>query len=162
MSDKPPGNDDSADSADSGKAKPKGGRRRRAREAALQALYQQQLTGHGAKDLIAQFDQRENVPRMEDEFFRGLILGIEKDRDSLETLLDGFCDRPLAQLDPIEKAILWIGAYELTNHPEVPYRVVVNEAVELSHRFGAQDGHKFVNAVLDRAARKLRAVELRA
>ncbi len=148
------------DSAEPGKGKPKGGRRRRAREAALQALYQQQLTGHGAKDLIAQFDQRENVPRMEDEFFRGLMLGVEKDREALEKLLDGFCDRPLAQLDPIEKAILWIGAYELANHPEVPYRVVVNEAVELSHRFGAQDGHKFVNAVLDRAARQLRAVEL--
>ncbi|HSD54524.1 MAG TPA: transcription antitermination protein NusB, partial [Burkholderiales bacterium] len=68
-------------------------------------------------------------------------------------------DRPLPQLDPVERAVLWIGVYELGRRPDVPYRVVINEGVELAKRFGATDGHKFVNAVLDRAARSLRPAE---
>jgi len=77
----------------------------------------------------------------------------------LDTRLQPLIDRPLAQLDPVERAVLWIGMFELLHRPDVPYRVVINESVELAKRFGATDGHKFVNAVLDRAARELRSAE---
>ena len=88
--------------------------------------------------------------------------GILDQREALEQEMEQYLDRPLEQLDPIERAILLIGTFELRDHIEVPYRVVINEGVNLAKRFGAIDGHKYVNACLDRAASKLRAIEVEA
>lgn len=88
--------------------------------------------------------------------------GILNNRVALEQEIESFLDRPPEQLDPIERAILLIGTFELRDHIEVPYRVVINEGVNLAKRFGAIDSHKYVNACLDRAAAKLRAIEVEA
>jgi N utilization substance protein B len=129
------------------------------RKLAMQALYQWQLAGQSAADLRRQFAAEDGYGDADDEYFAGLVSGITASADALDEQLRPLIDRPLPQLDPVERALLWIGVYELTQRPDVPYRVVINEAVELAKRFGATDGHKFVNAVLDRAARALRPAE---
>ena len=109
------------------------------------------------RSLQTQFAAEEGYGDVEEEYFAGLVGGVTASVVALDTQLQPLIDRPLAQLDPVEHAVLWIGLYELQHRPDVPYRVVINEGVELAKRFGATDGHKFVNAVLDRAARELRA-----
>jgi N utilization substance protein B len=129
------------------------------RKLAMQALYQWQLAGQSAAELTRQFASEEGYGDAEPEYFAGLVGGVTASVAALDTRLQPLIDRPLAQLDPVERAVLWIGVFELINRPDVPYRVVINEGVELAKRFGATDGHKFVNAVLDRAARELRTAE---
>ncbi len=129
------------------------------RKFALQALYQWQLTGQTVAELRNQYAQDDGFGEADAEYFRALIEGATRSRESLDTELGTLLDRPVAQLDPVEHAILLMGLFELHEQPEVPYRVVINEGVELAKRFGATDGHKFVNAVLDRAARTLRSAE---
>jgi transcription antitermination protein NusB len=129
------------------------------RRLALQALYQWQLTGQTFSELRNQYAEDEGYPEVDAEYFVLLLQGVVEDVAELDTLLGEWIDRPVAQLDPIEHAVLWIGLEELRRHPEVPYRVALNEAVELAKKFGATEGHKFINAVLDRAARRLRAAE---
>jgi N utilization substance protein B len=126
---------------------------------ALQALYRWQLNDCPWQDLIQEFGDADDMPRADREYFRDLIEGIWSSREALDAQLAGWMDRKPELLDPIEHAILLIGLYELNAHPEVPYRVAINEAVSLTKRFGATDGHKFVNAVLDRAARTVRPNE---
>jgi transcription antitermination protein NusB len=133
--------------------------RSRARRLLLQALYQRSLTRHDAGVLLDQFRQDADYARADDAYFRELLFAIPEAEGRLDAVIQDCTDRPVAQLDPVEHAILRIGVYELAERREVPWRVVVNEGVELSHRFGAAEGHKFVNAVLDRAARTLRAGE---
>jgi N utilization substance protein B len=164
-----PGTPPPAEDAPPGPAAREGqGRRRRgrrasprglARRAACQALYQQQLTGDHARNLISQFGEFPGLDRVDQPFFRELLLGIETHRETLDGMIAERSSRPLAQLDPVEHAILLIGLYELRERLETPYRVVLNEALELAHEFGGEDGHRFVNAVLDRAAAALRSVE---
>jgi N utilization substance protein B len=132
------------------------------RRLALQALYQWQLTGQSFPELRNQYAADENYGDVDQEYFKTLLQGVVEGAEQLDAQLGGWIDRPVAQLDPIEHAILLIGIQELAGHPEVPYRVVLNEGVELAKKFGATDGHKFVNAVLDRAARELRAAEQQA
>jgi transcription antitermination protein NusB len=129
------------------------------RKLAMQALYQWQLAGQSASELQRQFAAEEGYGDAEEEYFAGLVDGVTTTVAVLDTRLQALIDRPLAQLDPVERAVLWIGMFELLHRPDVPYRVVINESVELAKRFGATDGHKFVNAVLDRAARELRSAE---
>lgn len=129
------------------------------RKLALQALYRWQLNACPWQDLMSEFELAEDSPRADREFFESLVRGVSDNVTALDAELSGWCDRPAAQLDPIEHAALWIGVQELHSHPEVPFRVVISEAVGLSRRFGATDGHKFVNAVLDKAARALRPHE---
>ena len=129
------------------------------RKLAMQALYQWQLAGQSASELQRQFPAEEGYGDAEEEYFAGLLNGVTTTVAVLDTRLQPLIDRPLAQLDPVERAVLWIGMFELLHRPDVPYRVVINESVELAKRFGATDGHKFVNAVLDRAARELRSAE---
>jgi len=129
------------------------------RKLAMQALYQWQLTGQTAAELRNQYAEDEGFGDADAEYFRDLVNGITADAAALDTTLGGLVDRPVAQLDPVERAVLLIGLYELGQRLDVPYRVVINEGVELAKRFGATEGHKFVNAVLDRAARSLRATE---
>jgi transcription antitermination protein NusB len=132
------------------------GPRGRARELLVQALYQMQITGHDRRELAAQFRERRDYERVDREYFDEALRAIVEAQASLEQQAAEYADRPLAQLDPVERGILLLGFYELRDRLEVPYRVVINEAVNLAKRFGAEDGHKYVNAVLDRAAQQMR------
>jgi N utilization substance protein B len=129
------------------------------RKLALQALYRWQLNRCDWQDLMREFDLAEDAPRADREYFLLLVQAICQNSAALDEQLSGWCDRPAAELDPVEHAVLLIGVQELNAHPEVPFRVVISEAVGLARRFGATDGHKFVNAVMDRAARSLRPHE---
>jgi N utilization substance protein B len=122
----------------------------------VQALYQHQLGGHGASELIRQFSGEKDFARVDGDYFRALVTEVLADRDGLDALIAGDADRPVAQLDPVEHAILWLGLAELRAHPEVPAKVVIAEAVQLAREFGATDGHRYVNAMLDKAAARLR------
>jgi transcription antitermination protein NusB len=130
-----------------------------ARKLAMQALYQWQLTQQSAAEIKKQFLESEDSAGVDREHFAELVGGCIEGYEGLAATLQPFLDRPLAQLDPVEKAIMLIGMFELQQRVDIPYRVVINEAVDLGKRFGATDAHKYVNAVLDRAARELRAAE---
>jgi transcription antitermination protein NusB len=130
-----------------------------ARKLAMQALYQWQLTGQSAAEIQQQFLESEDSAGADLEHFSALVSGCIEQHAAITAALAPFLDRPLEQLDPVEAAILMIGIFELRERLDVPYRVVINEAVDLGKRFGATDAHKYVNAVLDRAARELRAAE---
>ncbi len=123
-----------------------------ARRQLAQALYQWQLSGQPWQDIYQQFSVEEDFQRCDTEYFRKALMEIAASRDALDVELALHAQIPPAQLDPVEHGILWLGLWELTTRPDVPYRVVINEGVELTRRFGATDGHKFVNAVLDKIA----------
>jgi N utilization substance protein B len=133
--------------------------RKRARRRALQALYQWQITGHEAGEILAQFRAAQDMGGVDEPHFERLLRGVIAGQPGLDDALQPFLDRPVAQLDLMERAILRIGAYELLNCPETPWRVVLDECIDLAHRFGATDGHSYVNAVLDKAVRQWRAGE---
>jgi N utilization substance protein B len=135
------------------------GARALARKLALQALYGWQLNPCPWQDLVHGFEQAEEAARADRDYFTALVRAIATDSGELDEQLRPWLDRPPAELDPIEHAALWIGLADLRNHPEVPFRVAISEAVGLARRFGATDGHKFVNAVMDKAARTLRPHE---
>jgi N utilization substance protein B len=122
----------------------------------VQALYQRQLAGHSAAELVEQFSSQKDFEKMDVEFFRRLLDEILADTAALDALIAGDADRPVAQLDPVEHGILWLGLTELRAHPEIPLKVVITEAVQLAKEFGATDGHCYINALLDRLAPKLR------
>jgi N utilization substance protein B len=130
-----------------------------ARRLALQALYRWQLNRCPWQDLVQEFAAEAQALHADQDYFRLLIEGICTTHEQLDEALAPLLNRKPAELDPIEHAALLIGAYELTQRGEVPYRVVLNEAVGLARRFGATDGYKFVNGVLDRGARLWRADE---
>ncbi|MBV8342566.1 MAG: transcription antitermination factor NusB [Gammaproteobacteria bacterium] len=130
-----------------------------ARKLALQALYRWQLNAGPWEELVQEFGDAEDMARADREYFRSLVQGVCGTRDELDARLTAFADREPRLIDPIERAVLLIALHELMARPEVPYRVAINEAVGLARRFGATDGYKFVNAVLDRAARELRPEE---
>ncbi|HEX2138094.1 MAG TPA: transcription antitermination factor NusB [Woeseiaceae bacterium] len=132
------------------------GPRGRARELLVQALYQMQVAGHDHRELLAQFRARRDYERVDREYFDEALRAILEAQGALEEQAAEYADRPLVQLDPVERGILLLGFYELRDRLEVPYRVVINEAVNLAKRFGAEDGHKYINAVLDRAAEQMR------
>ncbi|HVN44082.1 MAG TPA: transcription antitermination factor NusB [Steroidobacteraceae bacterium] len=135
------------------------GTRSVARKLALQALYRWQLNAAPWQDLVQEFGEAEDMSRADADYFRTLVEGVCRGSAELDARLAAFADREPRLLDPVERAVLLIALYELTAQPEVPYRVAINEAVSLAKRFGATDGFKFVNAVLDRAARSLRPHE---
>jgi N utilization substance protein B len=130
-----------------------------ARRLALQALYQIQINPLPWQDVQLQFAADPEAQRVDRDYFREMIEGIAPNREALDVRLSGLCEIPPAELDPIEHAVLWLGLHELQSCPELPYRVALAEAVQLAKQFGATDGHKFVNAVLDRAARESRPDE---
>lgn len=137
-----------------------GGRARsRARRLALQGLYQWQLSGAPAQEIIAQLLAGQNLRDTDTEYFEVLLRDSVTECDALEQLYAKHLDRPTVQLDPIERSILLLGTCELRSYPEVPYRVVLNEAIELSKKFGAEDSHKYINAVLEKICIELRATE---
>ena len=132
------------------------GMRSRTRRAALQALYQWQMTGHTAEELRTQFKENPPPGGFDPVFFDALVGGVIIDFETLDTDIAAFADRPVTELDPVERAILRMGAHELRTMVEVPWRTVIDEAVELARTFGAEQSHKYVNGVLDRMARRLR------
>ena len=134
--------------------------RHRSREFALQGLYQWLLNHEDAGAIEAHLREALGFDKADAAHFDALLYGTIKEAATLRTGLVPLIDRPLELLSPIEHAILLIGAYELTHHIEIPYRVVINEAVELTKSFGGIDGHKYVNGVLDKFAIKARAVEV--
>jgi N utilization substance protein B len=129
------------------------------RRLALQALYQLQVNPRPWQDIYNQYAGDEEAERVDAQYFRELFEAIAGSRDSLDERMKPLSEIAPHELDPIEHAILWLGLHELEARPELPYRVAISEAVELTKRFGATDGHKFVNAVLDKAARQLRPQE---
>ena len=135
------------------------GARSNARQLALQALYQWQLNELNFTQLQDQFSQDKDYKKSDKEYFSLLLQTVMQETDNLDAELVEFMDRPIEQLDPVAHAVLWIGIHELKNHIELPYRVVLNEAVKLTKKFGPVDSHKFINAVLDNAAKKFRALE---
>ena len=135
------------------------GSRSVARKLALQALYRWQLNHCPWQDLVAEFADAEDMPRADVEYFRALLEGVTGSRDALDAALAPLLDRDPKHLDPVEHAVLLIGAHELLQRPEVPFRVVINEAVALAKRFGATDGYRYINGVLDRGAREWRPQE---
>ncbi len=137
-------------------------RPRRAREFVLQGLYQRQLSGNAPEAIRAQLVAAPGFPKADDAYFAELWSGVISDYDALIALFSPHLDRRAAELSPIERAILVIGAWELQHRREIPYRVAINEAIELAKSYGGTDGHKFVNGVLDRLAATLRADEIRA
>ena len=133
--------------------------RGKARKFAMQAIYQWQMTGQEPRDILQQFNDIQDMRGVDAEHFERLLLGIPAAVDELDSALQPFLDRDAKQLEPMERAVLRIGAFELLHCPEQPFRVVVRECVDLADRFGSVQGHAYVNAVLDRAARQWRADE---
>jgi N utilization substance protein B len=135
-------------------------RRRLARELALQGLYQWCVAGGSAGTIEAQLRDTEEFPKTDEEYFSRLLHGVLMEAPELEKEIQPCLDRPFNELSPVEISILLLGTYELERHPEIPYRAVINEAVELAKAYGGTHGHKYVNGVLDKLAVKLRAVEI--
>jgi N utilization substance protein B len=138
---------------------PASARRAVARKLAMQALYRWQLNAAPWQDVVNEFATEEDMHKADRGYFNQLVTDICDGSEALDTALATWMDRKPKDLDPVERAVLWVGAHELRSAPDVPYRVVINEAVGLAKRFGATDSHKFVNAVLDKAARELRPLE---
>ena len=138
------------------------GARTRARELMVQALYQKQIAAHSTSELVSQFHEQVAYERVDKPYFDEQFPAISNSQDELETKIDALIDRPLEQLDPVELAILLIGVYELESRIDIPYRVVINECINLAKRFGSIEGHKYINACLDLAAKSLREIEIQA
>ncbi|HKJ17175.1 MAG TPA: transcription antitermination factor NusB [Xanthomonadales bacterium] len=135
--------------------------RKRARRRALQAIYQWQLKDEveSAEYLIEQFLDHQDFSQVDQAYFELLVRGVIDSAEGYDKRLEPFLDRPMSDVDQMERVILRLGAYELLENPELPFRIIVDEAVDLSHRFGAEQGHAFVNGVLDKAARDWRPKE---
>jgi len=136
------------------------GPRKRARRRALQAIYQWQITHQDADEILRQFREIQDLSQVDEAYFEQLLRCVIKGKDRLFDALDPFLDRPMDQVDVMERVVLMIGAWELLDCPAMPYRVVLDESVDLARRFGSEQGHSYVNAVLDKAARKWRADEV--
>ena len=134
--------------------------RHRAREFALQGLYQRQLSGNAPDAIRAQISEATGFANVDGPYFDELWNGVTSEFDNLVTLYGPLLDRRAADLSPIERAVLAIGAWEMKYRVEIPYRVVINEAVELAKSYGGTDGHKYVNGVLDKLAASLRSAEM--
>ena len=133
--------------------------RRRSREFAVQGLYQWQINAADPTLIAGDLMQTKGFAEADEKHFRALLHGVIDDAGDLRTQLGTCIDRPMKELSPVEHAILLLGAFELKHHLEIPYRVVINEAVELAKTFGGTDGFKYVNGVLDKLAPQLRPAE---
>lgn len=133
--------------------------RSRARRRALQALYAWQLSGSSMKSVIEQFRHEQDMEVADLEYFEDLLRGVEQHVGELDEALKPYLDREVEQIDPVERAALRLAAYELKHRLDVPYRVIINEAIEVTKRFGADHGHSYVNGVLDKLAAQVRGAE---
>lgn len=134
--------------------------RRNARRYALQAMYQWQIASTSVSDIEAEFMRYHIDKKLDMEYFKELIYGIPKHQQEIDAAMTPYLGRLLVEIDPVELAVLRLATYELLKRPDVPYRVIINEALELTKKFGSVEGHKFVNGVLDRVARKNRDAEI--
>ncbi len=130
-----------------------------ARRCAAQALYQWQLTGQEPAIIASQFLADLDLPKADPEYFQELVQRVPALAGEIDAALQPLLDRPVAQVDPVEQAILRIGGYELMQRPDIASRIVINEAVELAKLFGAEQGHRFINGVLDKLAHRVRKAE---
>ena len=133
--------------------------RRRSRELATQGLYQWLLSGASSAEIDAQMRTVQGFDKADVEHFDALLRGVIREADALTVQIEPCLDRPVVELSPVERAVLLVATYEFTHHVEIPYRVVINEAVELAKTFGGVDGYKYVNGVLDKVAAKVRPNE---
>lgn len=133
-----------------------------ARRSAMQAIYQWQLTSYDLSEIERQFVEEHGLGNADVAYFNELLHEIPKQLDVIDAALGEFIDRSIASIDPVERAVLRIGAYELLLRPELPYKVILNECINLAKEFGAAHGHKYINGILDRIAHKNRAVEIAA
>ncbi len=136
--------------------------RRKARHFGLQALYQWTLSGAALADIEAEFRVDNDFQHTDGDYFSAVLRGVTSDVDAIEALFAPALDRSLDDLDPIERNLLRLGTYELRDRIDVPYKVVINEAVSLAKKFGATESHRYINGVLDKVARDLRTIELAA
>lgn len=136
--------------------------RARARRRGLQALYQWQIGGGPMRRIIEQFNEEQDMAIVDGNYFSELLLGVETHLEALDAAISPYLDRHMDQVDVIERATLRLAAWELFHRQDIPYRVVLNEAVELAKDFGAEGGHTYVNGVLDKLARDARGAEIRA
>ncbi|MFW2570810.1 MULTISPECIES: transcription antitermination factor NusB [Legionella] len=134
--------------------------KRRARKLALQALYQWLMSSHELFEIEAQFRVANNMDKVDSEYFNRLLYGVPEQVKLLEENLMPFLDRSIESLNPIELTVLRLGAFELLFCPEIPYRVVLDESISLAKEFGSQDGHRYVNGVLNNLARQVRKIEI--
>ncbi len=134
--------------------------RRRAREFALQGLYQWQLAGHDVPAIETHLAAAGGFDKIDRALFDLLLKGAIAEAEELQALIEPQLDRPYAELSPVERAILLLATFELKRHVEAPYKVVINEAIELAKSYGGTDGHKYVNGVLDKLAIMMRPEEV--
>jgi transcription antitermination protein NusB len=136
--------------------------RHKARHYAVQALYRWHMNEQAVTEIEAEFRIDYDFEHVDLDFFQAVLRGVVTQHNALDAYLEPLLDRPLNQLDPIELAVLRLGLFELRERIDVPFKVVINEAVSLAKKFGATESHKYVNGVLDKAARGLRSVEIEA
>lgn len=142
--------------AQKGMAKARG----KSRRLAMQAVYQWQMTGDNITDIKQQFFEENNMSQIDAEFFSELVSGVASSISDLDALLEKYMSRSAESVDPVERSILRLAAYEFVNRFDVPYRVVLNEAVNISKEYCAENSHAFVNAVLDKVAKEVRHLEV--
>lgn len=142
-------------------SKPKAGDRRRARGLAMQGLYQRHFSKTPISDIEAEFMVDNDMTKVDVLYFRDILRGVHREQAELDKLIEPYLDRPLREVDPVELAIVRLGTYELKHRVDVPYKVVINEGIEMAKRFGGTEGHKFVNSVLDKLSQRLRLAETR-
>ena len=133
-----------------------------ARKCAVQALYQWQMSGESLTRIETYFLEEQHLKGAQKSYFTELFHGVPKDLTQIDEALAEFVDRPVDKIDPVERAILRIGAYELMHRLETPYKVIINEGVNLAKDFGAEGSHKYINGILDKVSQKHRAVEIAA
>lgn len=131
-----------------------------ARKCAVQALYQWQMSGDSLNYIEAYFVEESHLKGAQKSYFSELFHGVPKQLNTIDAALSEFVDRPVEKIDPVERAILRIGVYELINRLETPYKVIINEGVNLAKEFGAEGSHKYINGILDKVCQKQRAVEI--
>lgn len=136
-------------------------KRRKARCLALQALYQWQVSKNPPAEILSQYVNEEEIKSVDASYFEEIFQNVVKQQENLDKQMEPFLSRPFKELDPVELSILRLSLYELNDRPEIPYKVVINEGVELAKTFGATDGHKFINGVLDKAAPVIRSAEVK-
>ena len=134
----------------------------KARKCAVQALYQWQMTGESLSGIEMSFLEEERLKGAQKNYFSEIFNGVPKQLKVIDEALAEFVDRPVEKIDPVERAVLRIGVYELINRLDTPYKVIINEGVNLAKCFGAEGSHKYVNSILDKVSRKKRAVEIKA
>jgi N utilization substance protein B len=135
--------------------------RTNARKAAVQALYQWQMAGQNLSEIERQFIEEQRLKDAQKSYFVELFYGVPKNLEAIDQALSEFVDRPVDTIDPVERAILRIGVYELLHRLDMPYRVVLNEGINLAKYFGADGSHKYVNGILDKVAQQKRAMEIK-